>query len=173
MRIRRAFSIAVGATGLAVAFLSAAGCGSDVALDKSVQLVDVHSGYADLGIVNGETKLVPSATVRVQNTGASTLSGFQLSASFWLKGGDGEKDELVLPHLVARDLAPGATSDPIAIRANFGYTLEGARADFFAHSKFVDFTIKVFGKVGGRIYKVGEVSVERKILPQDAGAPTK
>jgi hypothetical protein len=75
--------------------------------------------------------------------------------------------------LVARDLAPGATSDPIAIRANFGYKLEGARADFFNHSMFVDFTIKVFGKVSGRIYKVGEVTVERKILPKDAAVPTK
>ncbi len=172
MRIPRGVSVAACVTGLAVAFLSAGGCGPAVALDKSVQLVDVHSGYVDLGIVNGETKLVPSATVRVQNTGASTLSGFQLSAAFWRVGDDGQKDELLLPHLVATDLAPGATSDPIVIRANYGYTLEGARADFFKHSMFVDFTIKVFGKVNGRLYKIGEVSVERKILPKDAAVPT-
>lgn len=173
MLIRRTLSIAACAAGLAVTVLSAAGCGPSIALDKSVQLVDLHSGYVDMGIVSGKTKLVPSATVRVQNTGASTLSGFQLSAAFWRVGEDGQKDELLLPHTVAKDLAPGAKSDPIVIRANFGYTLEGARADFFTNSLFVDFTIKVFGKVGGRIYKVGEVTVERKILPQDAGAPTK
>ena len=75
-------------------------------------------------------------------------------------------------HLVARDLAPGATSDPIQVRAKFGYKLEGARADFFAHSLFVDFTIKVFGKINGRMFRIGEVTVDRKILPKDAVVPT-
>ncbi len=156
-----------------VALLPAAGCGSQVALDKVVELTDIHSGYVDMGLVNGKTKLVPSATVRVKNIGATTLSGFQLSAAFWRVGEDGQKDETLLPHLVAKDVAPGGVSEPFEIRANFGYTLEGARADFFAHSAFVDFTIKVFGKVNGRPFRLGEVPVERKILQKDAAVPTK
>jgi len=156
---------------LAVALMPAAGCGSQVQLDKVIEIADVHSGYVDMGLVNGETKLVPSATVRVKNIGTSTLSGFQLSATFWLVGGDGEKDETLIQGLVAKDLAIGALSDPIAIRGNFGYKLEGARADFFSHSLFVDFTIKVLGKINGRVYRLGEVKVDRQILQKTAAVP--
>ncbi len=173
MKLRRVLLTGIVCAGLAAALLPAAGCGDQVALDKVVEITDIHSGYVDLGIVDGETRLVPSATVRVKNNGATTLSGFQLSAAFWLAGDDGEKDDLLLPHLVAENLAPGAVSDPIAIQAKFGYKLEGARADFFTHSRFVDYTIKIFGKVGGRIVKIGEVPVDRKILPKDATTPTK
>ena len=172
MTFRRVVFTAVLCAGLTVAFLPVAGCGSAVALDKVVQITDVHSGYLDLGIVNGKTKLVPSATVRVKNIGASTLSGFQLSASFWRLGEDGSKDDLALQHLVAKDLAPGALSDPITITSKFGYTLDGARSDFFAHSMFVDFTIRVVGKISGAQFKIGEVPVERKILPKGGAAPT-
>jgi hypothetical protein len=173
MSPRRLLSIAAVAFVCISTLVPAAGCGSDVALDKVIEITDVHSGYTDMGIVQGETRLVPTAVIRVKNNSGETLSGFQLSASFWLKGGDGEKDEIILQHLVAKSLAPGATSDPIVIRANFGYKLEGARADFFAHSQFVDFVIKVFGKINGRPYKIGELSVDRTILQKDATDPTK
>ena len=172
MNLRRALSISTLCAGLGLAILPAAGCGTQAALDKVVEVTDAQSGYVDLGLVNGETRLVPSATVRVKNIGTATLSGFQLSATFWLAGGDGEKDERILPNLVAKDLAPGAVSEPISIRANHGYKLEGARADFFTHSLFVDFSIKVFGKVNGRMFRIGEVKVDRRILPKDASVPT-
>lgn len=160
------------AVGAAVAVIPAAGCGAAPELDKVVTIAESQSGYVDLGIVNGQTKLVPSATIRVKNTGTTPLNGFQLSASFWRTGEDGQKDETQLPHLVAKDLAPGAVSDPIVIRANFGYSLAGARADFFSHSLFVDFSIKIFGKTAGRIYRIGEVKVDRRILAKDAVVPT-
>jgi hypothetical protein len=172
MPIRRALSAAVLCVGFSAAFVPAAGCGSQVALDKALQITDVQSGYTDMGLVKGETKLVPSAVIRVKNIGAETIPGFQLSASFWRVGEDGQKDEIILPHTVAKDLAPGAVSDPISIRANSGYTLEGARPDFFAHSLFVDFTIRVIGKINGRPYRIGEVKVDRKILTKDATVPT-
>jgi len=172
MTFRRLVSATAACAGLAVAFLPSTGCRSQVALDKVVTISASSSGYTDMGLVNGESKLVPTATIRVKNTGTETLAGFQLSAAFWRVGEDGQKDELLLPHLVAKDLAPGAESDPIVIRANFGYTLAGARADFFAHTMFVDFTIRVFGKVSGRLVKIGEVTVDRKILPKSGAVPT-
>ena len=172
MTFRRLVSATAACAGLAVAFLPSTGCRSQVALDKVVTISASSSGYTDMGLVNGESKLVPTATIRVKNTGTETLAGFQLSAAFWRVGEDGQKDELLLPHLVAKDLAPGAESDPILIRANFGYTLAGARADFFAHTMFVDFTIRVFGKVSGRLVKIGEVTVDRKILPKSGAVPT-
>jgi hypothetical protein len=172
MSLRRSILSVALATAVCVALLPVTGCGTAAPLDKSVEFTEVQSGYVDMGLVNGETKLVPYASLRIKNIGTAPLDGFQLSASFWRVGEDGQKDEMQLPHLVAKNLAPGAVSDRITIRANFGYTLAGARADFFAHSMFVDFTIKVFGKISGRMYRVGEVSVERKIVPKDAVVPT-
>ena len=83
------------------------------------------------------------------------------------------KDENLLTHLVAKDLAPGATSEPIVLRANFGFTLDVPRSEAFANSYFKDFTMKVFGKVGGRIAKLGEFTVDRKIVAKDSVVPTK
>ncbi|TAK10684.1 MAG: hypothetical protein EPO35_13245 [Acidobacteria bacterium] len=151
----------------------AAGCGAEVDLAKAVQIVDVSSGYYDMGIINGKTKLVPQAIVHVKNASDRALPGFQMSASYWAAGDDGMKDEMIVTHSVAKDLAPGATSDAIVLRANFGFTLEVPRAETFQNSSFRDFTIKVFGKVGGRIAKLGEFTVERKIVPKDAASPSK
>ena len=170
--------LAVLAVWLAVAGSSA--CGPEVDLAQAAQLVDVQTGYYDMGIVNGQTKLGPQAVVRVKNVSDRALPGFQISASYWLVGDDGMKDENLVTHLVAKDLAPGATSEPIVLRANFGFTLEVARAEAFSNSYFRDFTMKIFGKVGGRITKLSDVTVDRKIILKDAGttandgaAPTK
>lgn len=172
MSLRRLLLTSTLTVAVCAALLPVTGCGSAMPLDKTVEFTEVQSGYVDMGIVNGQTKLVPYTSLRIKNIGTEPLDGFQLSASFWRAGEDGQKDEVQLPHLVAKNLAPGAVSDRITIRANFGYTLAGARADFFAHSMFVDFSIKVFGKINGRMYRVGEVTVERKIVPKDAVIPT-
>lgn len=159
-------SFAIVAVALALAASSA--CGAEVDLATAAQLVDVQTGYYDMGIVNGQTKLVPQAVVRVKNVSDRALPGFQISASYWLVGDDGMKDENVIAHLVARDLAPGATSEPVLLRANFGFTLEVSRAEAFSNSHFRDFSMKVFGKIGGRIAKLGEFTVERKVILKDA-----
>lgn len=164
-------SLAIVAVALALAGSSA--CGAEVDLAKAAQLVDVQTGYYDMGIVNGQTKLVPQAVVRVKNVSDRALPGFQMSASYWLVGDDGMKDENLITHLVAKDLAPGATSEPVLLRANFGFTLEVSRAEAFSNSYFRDFTMKVFGKVGGRIAKLGDVNIDRKIVPKDASVISK
>src|SRR6476619_4185742 len=158
-------SLAVAA--VSFAFVASSACGPEVDLAKSAQLVDISSGYYDMGIVNGKSKIVPQAIVRVKNVGDRALPGFQMSASYWLVGDDGMKDEKLVPHLIAKDLAPGATSDPIVLRANFGFTPEMSRAEAFNSSYFRDFNMKVFGKIGGRLAKLGEITVERKIVPKD------
>lgn len=157
----------------AVVLAGSAACGPEVDLAKAVQIVDVQSGYYDMGIINGKTKMVPQAVVRVKNVSDRKLSGFQISSSYWLVGDDGMKDESVVAHLVARDLAPGATTDPIVLRANFGFTLEVPRAEAFQNSYFRDFSMKVLGKIAGRMAKLGEFTVERKIVAKDALSPTK
>src|SRR5262245_36183683 len=124
MSFRRLLPIGVLCAALGALVASAVAC-NQVPLDKVVVMTDVRWGYVGMGIVDGEKSLIPSTTVRVKNTGAAKLDGFQLSAAFWRTGEDGQKDDLILTDLVAKDLAPGATSEPITIRAKFGYTLAG------------------------------------------------
>lgn len=161
--VTRLFALATVSTFL----VSSAACGPEVDLAKAVELVDIQSAYYDMGIVNGQTKMVPQAVLRVKNVSDRPLPGFQISASYWRAGADGMTDENLLTHLVAKDLAPGAMSEPIVLRANFGFTLEVSRAEAFSNSYFKDFTMKVFGKIGGRIAKLGEFTVERKIVGKD------
>lgn len=153
--------------------VTSAACGPEIDLAKSAQLVDVQSGYYDMGVINGKTKMVPQAIVHVKNVSDRALPGFQMSTSFWLVGDDGMKDEMIVQHLVAKDLAPGATSEAILLRANFGFTLEVSRAEAFQNSYFKDFSMKVFGKISGRIAKLGEFTVDRKIIAKDSGTPSK
>lgn len=170
----RLFTRSLPALALAgIAAVALAGCGPEVDLAKAAQIVDVQSGYYDMGIINGKTKIVPQAIVHVKNVGAGALPGFQISASYWRTGDDGMADEMIHPNLVAKDLAPGATSEAITLRGNVGYTLDVSRAEAFSNSQFRDFTIKVFGKVGGRIAKLGEFKIDQKIVPTDAAAPIK
>jgi hypothetical protein len=164
--VTRSFALAA----VAATLVASAACGPEVDLAKAVQIVDVQTGYYDMGVIDGKSKIVPQAILRIKNVSDRALPGFQMSATYWTAGADAEKDEKIVPHLVAKDLAPGATSDPIVLRANFGFTPEMARSEAFNSSYFVDFTVKVFGKIGGRIAKLGEIKVDRKILPKDGSS---
>jgi hypothetical protein len=52
---------------LALPFMSLA-CGPTVDLTKGLQVAIVNSGWYDLGIVNGQNKLVPSVTFTLRNS---------------------------------------------------------------------------------------------------------
>lgn len=141
-------------------------------LSKDVQVNVVSSGYYDLGVIDGKTKIVPGASVRVKNVGTKPLDGFQVSASFWIVGDDGMKDEIQLMGLVAKGLAPGAESEPVLLKASHGYTLDVPRSQAFQNSLFRDFTIRVLGKSAGRIYRLGDFKIEQRIFPKDGAVPT-
>ena len=57
-----------------------------------------------------------------------------MTVSFWFTGdADGENDSVMLNGL-AQSLAPGTETPAMTARAPHGFTLAGARADFFKHS---------------------------------------
>ena len=72
----------------------------------------------------------------------------------------------------AQRLAPGAESEPIVLKASHGYTLDVPRSQAFQNSLFRDFTIRVLGKTGGSIVRLGEFKIEQKIFPKDGAVPT-
>ena len=65
---------------------------------------------------------------------------------------------------------PGASTEPILVRAGVGYTLEQPRAELFTHSAYKDAVVKLFAKRGGQIVALGEHKIERRILPHVAAS---
>ena len=67
-----------------------AGCRSrDV--EKDLTITDVHTGWYDVGIVNGQNKLVPSISLKLKNVSPEQISRVQINAVF--RRLDGENKE--------------------------------------------------------------------------------
>ena len=153
--------LAVGAT---------AGCNS-VDLKTQVQVVDVSSGYYDNGLTPaGLNHLVPSITFSLRNVSDREVSSIDAVVMYWAAGQDTEQDESFLKVVGGGGLPAGATSEPVVSRSKIGFTLEGARADLFNRSRFVDWTAKLFLKRGGKIVPAGEYKIDHRLL---LGAPPK
>jgi hypothetical protein len=155
---------------LSLSLLTGAGCGPKVDLATAVQITDVFSGWYDFGLENGLNKLVPSLSFRLKNAGTTPLSQIQLLVSFWQDGADGESDSKDVAGIGAAAVAPGGTSDPVLVRSGVGYTIDQPRAELFTHSGFKDFSARVFAKRDGRIVKIGEFKIDRRIIPHVAAA---
>lgn len=146
--------------------LGAAACGGpDVDVAKVVKISELTTGWFDAGIVDGQNKLVPSAVVTVTNTGTETLSGLQIYLVFRFIGESEELGSgLVMLH-GADALAPSATSKPITIRANWGFSGLEPRAQMLVNSHFKDANVQVFAKYGAKPFvRIGEAQVARQLL---------
>jgi hypothetical protein len=146
--------------------LGAAGCSTpDIDIAKVVKVADVTTGWFDVGIVDGQNKLVPSAVVTVTNTGTEKLSGLQIFVVFRFIG---ETEELGSGMVVLRGndaLAPNATSKPINVRANWGFSGLQPRAQMLMHSQFKDARVEIFAKYGAKPFvKIGDAQVARQLL---------
>ncbi len=149
---------------LCAALVATSSC-SEVDLKTAVQIADVSSGYYDAGLTpEGLNKLVPSLTFTVRNGADTPLSSVDMVALFWQAGKDAEMDEMVVKVIGGDALAPGASSEPVVLRASVGYTTAGARAELFGHGAFLDIVAKLFVKRGGRIMPAGEYKIDRKLL---------
>jgi hypothetical protein len=146
--------------------LGYAGCGGTaVDVGKVIKVSNLTTGWFDAGIVNGQNKLVPSASFTVTNTGSDTLSGLQVFSVFRLMG---ETQELgsALVVLRGRDaLKPSAMSKPITVRATWGFYGEQPRGQMMMHSQFKDARIEIFAKYGStQFVKLTDGTVSRQLL---------
>jgi len=158
---------------LFVALLSVAGasaCGPRIDLAKDLVVSDVFSGWYDDGIHDGLSRIVPSITFKLKNTGPAAFAGVQLTVSFWLDGADGEWDSAQVRGIGAEALAVGASTDPILVRGTTGFTIEASPADAITNSHFRDATAKIFARRGGIIVPLGEFKLDRRILPHTVKA---
>lgn len=161
MLLRRALLPVVAGLGFA-----AAACSGGPDLKTALKVVPGLTGYNDAGpLPDGRNKLVPSITFHLQNTSDQPITHVDIAIAFWRVTDDGELESKEIRGIGGTALEPGASSDPITVHSSVGYTYPGPRAEFFTNSHWVDFKVRLFAKKRGRTFPLGEVMVERRLIP--------
>ena len=145
--------------------VGAAACGPDVDVTKALELSIVNSGWYDVGIVNGQNKLVPSVTVTIKNNSDQTLGLLQVNSLFRQVSANEEWGSAFLTAAGSEGLKPGA-SKTLTLKSNNGYTGSGeTRQEMLKNSHFVDARVEVFAKYGSTQWKkLGVYSVTRQLI---------
>jgi hypothetical protein len=151
--------------------LGASACGPDVNLTKTLEVKVTESGYFDAGLMDGKTHLLPSLTFELRNSGDTPIASVVLLVSFYQQGADGEFDSIQATGIGSAGVVPGNSSLPILARAPHGYTLEGARADFFTNPVYKDMFVKVFAKKRANYMPLGEFKIDRRVLEPSGKTP--
>jgi hypothetical protein len=148
-----------------LAMLSAGCGGPPVDLTKGLEIVDASTGWYDAGPVNGQNKLVPSISLKLQNISDQPLVALQINAVFRRLN---DKDEWGSAYVVVTRsdaLPPGATSQSITINAQLGYTGTEPRAQMLQNSQFVDAKVDLFAKYASLQWvRIGERPIERRLI---------
>jgi len=147
--------------------LAGSACGPDVDLKTALQVQDVSTGWADLGVVNGQNKIVPSIHFTLKNVGTQSISTLQANIIFRRVGEDDEWGAGFLRIAGSEGLAAGAASKPQTVNSTLGYTSTEPRAQMLANKQFVDARAQVFAKYGAKQWTLlGEFPIERHLLPK-------
>jgi hypothetical protein len=151
---------------LLLALASTAACGPTVDLTKGLEVTVVNSGWFDLGIVNGQSKLVPTIVFTLRNTSDQKLVTLQINALFRRVTENTEWGSGFLTVAGSQGLAPGATSDPVTIKSQLGYTgSDQSRQEMLQNSQFVDAKVELFAKYGSTQWvKVGAFPITRQLM---------
>jgi hypothetical protein len=141
------------------------GCSSNVDLKQALQVTDLSTGWFDTGIVNGQNKLVPSVTFRLKNASNRTLRSVQLNVVFNLVPENEEWDAMLTQGISSEGLSAGASTNPITVRSNAGFTSEAPRAEMLEHRLFKDVVVRLFAKYGSNQWvPMGDYKVARQLL---------
>ena len=149
---------------LLVSVLVCAGCGPDVDLTKGLQVEIVSTGWFDVGVVNGQNKLVPSVSFRLKNISDQKLSTLQVTARFSRVS---ETDEWGNGFVIIADaLKPGATTATLTAKSLIGYTGSAeSRAEMLQNPHFVDAKVLLSAKYGSIQWThVGEYPIARQLV---------
>lgn len=147
--------------------LLAAGCTRNRQVEKDLKLVDVKTGWFDAGIVNGQNKLVPSVTLKLQNVSSESIDRVQVNAVFRRVDEQKAWGEHFVRAIGAEGLDSGKIGGTLVLRSALGYTGTQSRAQMLQNKEFVDAKVEVYGKHGSRTWvKMGEFPVERRLLTE-------
>ncbi len=145
--------------------LAGTACGPNIDLKASLQVADVSTGWADLGVVNGQNKIVPSITFTLKNVGSQSITTLQSNVIFRRVGEDEEWGAGFLKITGSEGLAAGASSKTQTVNSTLGYTSSETRAQMMANKQWVDARAQVFAKYGSTQWVLlGEFPVERRLI---------
>jgi hypothetical protein len=146
--------------------LLVAGCRSRE-VEKDLALTEIHTGWYDLGVVDGQNKLVPSVTLRLQNVSTEPIARVQINAVFRRVGEAEEWDAHFVRGIGPEGLEPGAKGGELVLRSERGYTGSQSRLQMLQNEEFVDARVEIFGKHGSRNWvKIGEYTIDRQLLTE-------
>ena len=148
------------------ALVASAGCGPTVDLTRGIAINVLKTGWYDAGIVNGQNKLVPSITFTVTNTSDQKLRMLQVNSLFRRVTEPDEWGSSLVTVAGSDGLPPGATSPPVTIKSNLGYTgSDQTRQEMLRNSQFVDAKVDLFAKYGSiQWVRVGDYTITRELL---------
>jgi hypothetical protein len=145
--------------------VAGASCGPKIDLKSSLQVEDVSTGWTDLGVVNGQNKIVPSISFAFKNAGKDRISTLQGNVIFRRVGEEEEWGAGFLRITGSEGLAPGAKSATQRVNSTLGYTSTEPRAQMLANKQFVDARAQVFAKYGSTQWTlIAEFPVERRLI---------
>jgi hypothetical protein len=150
-----------------VVLLLVSGCGARE-VEKDLAITDVHTGWYDAGIVNGQNKLVPSISLKLQNVSPEQIARVQINAVFKrLDGENKEWDAHFVRGIGPDGLAPGEKGGELVLRSERGYTGQQSRIQMLQNKAFIDAKVEIFGKHGSRFWvKLGEFKIDRQLLTE-------
>ena len=151
---------------LVLALLSSVACGPTVDLTKGLAVDITSTGWYDLGIVNGQNKLVPIVTFTLRNTSDQKLVTLQINALFRRVSENTEWGSGFMTVVGSQGLAPGATTDPVTIKSQLGYTgNDQSRQEMLQNTHFVDAKVELFGKYASTQWVLlGSYPITRQLL---------
>jgi hypothetical protein len=136
-------------------------------VEKDLRITEVETGWFDAGIVDGQNKLVPSVTFRIQNVSQEAIDDVQINAIFRRLNEPEAWGDRLVRGIGDEGLEPGATGEPLVVRSERGYTGTEPRAQMLKNSQFVDAKVELFGKHGSRTWvKMGEFPIERELITE-------
>jgi hypothetical protein len=127
---------------------------------------DVITGWFDDGIMpDGKNKLVPSISLKLRNKSQRAIRSVQVNAVFRRVG----EQEMWGEHFgwaIQREPLPsGASTLPLVLRSQLGYTSEQPRAQMLQNKEFVDAKVEIFLKHGSQVWaKLAEFQIARQLL---------
>lgn len=149
--------------------MTTAACGGpSVDVSKGLQVLDISTAWQDVGIVDGQNKIVPTITFKVKNVSDQKLTGLQLNLLFRrITEPNEEWGSAFVISPAPGGLAPGQTSESITATSQLGYKGTEPREQLLKNSQFVDAKVDLFAKYASVQWKkVGEFPIDRQLILQ-------
>jgi hypothetical protein len=151
---------------LSAAVVSTAACGPTVDLTKGVEVAIVSTGWYDVGIVNGQNKLVPAVSFTLKNVSDQKLVSLQVNALFRRVSENDEWGSEMVTAAGSSGLPPGQTTGVLAVKSPRGYTgSDQSRLEMLQNTHFVDAKVDLFAKYGSTQWaRIGTYPITRQLL---------